>query len=197
MVIVIQMLVAAFNPGASTSGTKISTVLLSDGVKYNASVVLGTGSSCTNSANKLIELQQEFQECRNDMNNYDKKPYASLCGASTSAVDGLKTIHDLIPNPAMTNSAVVILTDGMIIDKDEDRINIFNSLKEPSLRVKSVTAAGVEGAGSLSASVDNLKLYTLNQEQEDTVLTKTAVDVGIGIVRRMNKTGFICPDLGN
>ena len=176
----------------------MSTVLFSDGVKYNASVVFDTDSSCTNSATKLIELQKEFQECRQYREKYDRQPYASLCGQSSTAVDGLKTIHDLIiSNPVTTDNTLVILTDGILRDNEEDRVNIFKSLRDPKLRIRSVIATGIEGASSLSASVDNLKLYTFNQDEQDTVLAKNPFDVGLGIVARMAQTGIVCPDFGN
>ena len=194
MAIIIQLLVAAFNPTASLSGTRVSTVLFPNGQSLNASVVFGTRDTCDSIVNNKIKvLQQEFQKCRSSSRNYNPL-FPSFCGDGTSAVDGLKTIHDLIPSPPTTKSAVVILTDGQIIDDATERSNILAKLGERG--VQSVLAAAVKGAGSLSATVDNLRLYTLQNREADAILRDTVIDVGVGIVARMNKTGIICPDHG-
>ena len=195
MVIIIQILVAAFNPTASLSGTRVSTVLFPNGEHLNASVVFGTQDTCVSIVNsKLRELQQEFQKCQTPGINYDP-PFPSFCGEGTSAVDGLKTIYELIPSPPTTNSAVVILTDGRIIDDDTERSNILAKLAERG--VQSILAAAVKGSGSLSATVDNLRLYTLQNREEDAILHDNVIDVGVGIVERMNETGLICLEHGN
>ena len=195
MVIVIQMLVAAFNPTASLSGTRISTVLFPNGQHLNASVVFGTQDTCDTIVNsKLRVLLQEFQKCRTPGTNYNPL-FPSFCGEGTSAVDGLKTIYELIPSPPTTNSAVVILTDGMIRDDPTERSNILAKLKERG--VYPILAAGIEGAGSLSATDENLKFYTFQNRNKDAILRDNVIDVGVDIVARMNETGIICPDHGN
>ena len=195
MAIIIQMLVAAFNPTASLSGTRVSTVLFPNGQHLNASVVFGTQDTCDTIVNsKIKDLQQEFQKCRTPGTNYVPL-YPSFCGGDTSAVDGLKTIYELTPSPPTTNSAVVILTDGQIIDDATERNNILNKFGERG--VTSILAAAVKGTGSLSATVDNLRLYTLQNREEDAILRDNVIDVGVGIVARMNEIGLICPEHGN
>ena len=194
MAIVVQMLTAAFNPTGRSSGTRVSTVLFPNG-DIDASVVFGISDNCNDIVNnKIRSLQQDFQKCRSG--GYSYVPfYPSFCGESTSAVSGLDVIYNLIPNPPKTKSAVVILTDGIIIDDPTERDTALNRLTNRD--VQAILAAGVKSSGKLGASVDNLKLYTINNNEADAILRENVIDVGIGIIGRMAERGIICPNHGN
>ena len=193
MGITIQMLVAAFNPNLSSSGTRISTVLFPR--NDDANVVFDTGNSCDQIKDTLKALQTQMQTCQ-DGEQKDKSSitYTSLCGSNTVAVAGLNKIHSLIPNPATTDSAVVILTDGKIDDPADTRVKALNDLADSGLRVQSIIAGGIRNSGATDA---NLKLYNRKDTVNDrVVLADDAISLGLDLVGEMKDVGLICPDLG-
>ena len=136
-----------------------------------------------------------MQTCQ-DIQQPDKSSitYTSLCGTDTTAVAGLDKIHSLIPQPAITDSAVVILTDGVIDDPPNERIRALNNLLDSNVRVQSIIAGGIIDSGATEA---NLRLYNRNNFANDgVVLAEDAVSLGIGIVRKMKEVGLICSEQG-
>ena len=193
MGITIQMLVAALNPGLSSSGTRISTVLFPRNGEAN--VVFDTGNSCDQIEGTLKTLQTQMQTCQ-DNQQVDKSviTYTSLCGSNAVAVAGLDKIHSLIPKPATTDSAVVILTDGMIDDPEAERVEALRLLGDSGLRVQSVIAGGIRNSGATDA---NLRLYTRQDTDTDrVVLANDAISLGLDLVGEMEDVGLICPGLG-
>ena len=193
MGITIQMLVAAFNPGLSSSGTRISTVLFPRNGETN--VVFDTSNSCDQIKGTLKTLQTQMQTCQ-DSQQKDKSTitYTSLCGSNTVAVAGLDKIRSLIPKPATTDSAVVVLTDGKIDDQEAERVEALRLLGNSSLRVRSIIAAGIRDSGATDA---NLRLYTRKDTDTDrVVLADDAISLGLDLVGEMEDVGLICPDLG-
>ena len=193
MGIVIHMLVAAFNPSSSSSGTKTSTMLFPRNGEAN--VVFNTGNSCDQIEGTLKTLQTQMQTCQ-DNQQIDKSSitYTSLCGSNTVAVAGLDKIRSLIPKPATTDSAVVILTDGKIDDPADTREKALNDLADSGLRVQSIIAGGIRNSGATDA---NLKLYNREDKVNDrVVLADDAIGLDLELVREMKDVGLICPKLG-
>ena len=192
MAIVIHMLVAAFNPTSSPSGTKLSTVLFH---KYQTppSVVFGLEHSCSVIQDRLKKLQQDFQHC--GLTDGYVNNYPSICGTFSLAVDGLKNISDLIPaNQTGRANALVIMTDGVLNDGDKERIAILDKLKTKG--VSSILASAVRFANAKPPTLENLIKYTVSNNEDDVIIRDKVIEVGIDIVRRMNATGVICKELG-
>ena len=188
MVITIQMLVAAFNQGSSSSGTNLSTVLFP-----GANVVFNTSNTCEEVKSKLNTLQTQLLTCQDDLQN-SSITYTSLCGSNALAVGGLDKIRSLIPQPATTDSAVVILTDGEIGDPDSERDRALNDLSNSTLRVTSIIVAGIRHSDAIEA---NLRLYNRNISNDSVVLANDAISLSIDLVAKMEEIGLICSDLGN
>ena len=193
MVITIHMLVAAFNPGSSLSGTKLSTVLFPRNGKAN--VVFDTSNTCNQIKSKLKTLQTQMQTCQdNQQDDKSSITYTSLCGSNTVAVAGLDKIRSLIPKPATTDSAVVILTDGKIDDPEGERNRALDDLADSDLKLQSIIAAGITDSG---ATAENLMLYNRKDFADDGfVLAKDAISLGRDLVGKMEEVGLICPKLG-
>ena len=191
------MLVAAFNPTSSTSGTKLSTVLFH---KSNTppSVVFRLKDSCSDIQDSLKKLQQDYQHCGRLLNipeeNYVTN-YQSICGGFSLAVDGLKKIRDLIPPkvPGRAN-ALVIMTDGVLKDGDNERKAVLDQLTTKN--VSSILVSAVNSSGAIPTTPANLIKYTVDSNKDDVIIHDKVIDVGIDIVRRMNATKIICKELG-
>jgi hypothetical protein len=192
--VVMQMLVAAFNP-SSTSGTQIASVLFSDNVKNKPpSLVFDMSTSCSNavqgSTRSLSSLMIDFGVCLdNGRTGYDSVNFPSSCGEGTSAVKGLQEIYSIASSSARRSSegAIVMLTDGIILDDASERTKVLNNLK--STGISTLIAAGIS-----EADRENLRLYT----SDDNILVGTeAVPLGIDIVNLMQKRGIICKEHGN
>ena len=196
MAIVIHMLVAAFNPTSGTSGTKLSTVLFH---KSNTppSVVFGLEHSCSDIQGRFEKLQQDYQHC--NLQFPGEAPYVnnytSICGKFTRAVDGLEKISDLIPpnQPGRAN-ALVIMTDGVIDDGDNERKAVLDQLKTKG--VSSILVSAVSSSEAIPATEANLIKYTVSNSKNDVIIRDQVIDVGIDIVGRMEDTGVICKELG-
>ena len=123
-------------------------------------------------------------------------PFLSLsqCGEGTSAVKGLEKIHNLTSSTnSTTEKAILMLTDGQILDDKEEREKVLYKLNWTGI---TLIAAGFDGdsSGAASADVKNLKLYT----SDNNILVGTnAVQLGIDIVNKMEERGIICKDHGN
>lgn len=201
LVIVMQMLVAAFDPSA-TSGTKIGALLFSDNAKDKApSTVFDMGTSCFTAVQgpekSLLSLINEFGICLDKGRDYDSTMFPSLCGEGTSAVRGLEKIYELASSTrnSTAESAVLMVTDGTIMDNAAERTKVLDNLK--SAGIKTLIAAGIG-----DADVENLKLYT----SDDNILVATVdqnnpgqapVDLGIAIVDQMANKSILCQDHGN
>ena len=193
LIIVIQMLVAAFNP-SSTSGTQIASLLFSDNVKNKPpSPVFDMDTLCFDavqgSSRSLSSLIIDFGKCvDNCLTGYDSSVFPSSCGEGTSAVQGLREIHHIasgIRNP--TEGAILMITDGIIQDDAAEKTRVLSDLN--SIGIRTLIAAGIN-----EADEENLSLYTSN----DNILVGTdPVQLGIDVVNKMEERGIICRSYGN
>ena len=196
MAIVIHMLVAAFNPTSSTSGTKLSTVLFHK-FATPPSVVFGLEHSCCVIQDRLKKLQRDYLHC--NLQFPDEGPYVnnypSICGTFTRAVDGLKKISDLIPanQPGRAN-ALVIMIDGVIYDGDNERKAVLDQLVTKG--VSSILVSAVSSSNAIPVTRANLIKYTVSNNEDDVIIRDQVIDVGIDMVRRMNDKRIICKELG-
>ena len=190
--VVMQMLVAAFNP-SPTSGTQIASVLFSDNVKNKApSTVFDVGTSCFDavqgSDKSLKSLMIDYGVCLDSGRLYDSSLFPSLCGEGTSAVKGLEEILSIASGSrGSTEGAIVMLTDGVIIDDASERTKVLSDLKTAG--ISTLIAAGIN-----EADVENLKLYT---SDSNILVGSDAVQLGIDIVNKMEERGIVCKDHGN
>ena len=193
--VVMQMLVAAFNP-SSTSGTQIASLLFSDNAKDKApSLVFDMNTLCSDAVQgpdttrSLSSLMIDFGVCLDNGRSYDSTLFPSSCGEGTSAVKGLQEILRLASNSTRRSAegAIVMLTDGIIRDNASERTDVLNNLR--SAGINSLIAAGINDADK-----ENLRLYT----SSDNILVGTdAVQLGIDIVNKMQERGIVCQDHGN
>ena len=190
--VVMQMLVAAFNP-SSTSGTQVASLLFSDNANNKEpSPVFAMNTPCSDavqgSGRSLSSLMIDFGVCLDNHRNYDSTLFPSSCGEGTSAVKGLQEIHRLASNEkSSVESAIVMLTDGVIQDDASERSKVLSDLKSAGIRT--IIAAGIN-----EADEENLRLYTSN---DNILVSKNAVQLGIDIVNKMQERGIVCKDHGN
>ena len=191
--VVMQMLVAAFNP-SSTSGTKVASVLFSDNVKDKPpSHIFDMDTPCFDavqgSGRSLSSLMIDFGICLdNGRTGYDSTLFPPSCGEGTSAVKGLQEIYRLASNgKSSVESAILMLTDGVIQDDASERTKVLSDLKSAGIRT--IIAAGIN-----EADEENLRLYTSN---DNILVSKNAVQLGIDIVNKMQERGIVCKDHGN
>ena len=191
--VVLQMLVAAFNPSA-TSETLISSLLFSDDVKNKPlSPIFDMDTSCFNAVQgpdkSLSSLMIDFGRCLdNGRTGYDSTMFPSSCGEGTSAVRGLRAIYEIASSTmSSTESAILMLTDGIIIDDASERTEVLSDLE--SAGINTLIAAGIG-----EANVENLKLYT---SSDNILVGSKAVQLGIDIVNKMEERGIVCKDHGN
>ena len=185
LIVVLQMLVAAANP-SSTSGTKISALLFPDNAKNKPpSPVFDVGTSCFDAMQGLSSLMIDFGVCLDNGRVYDSTLFPSSCGEGTSAVKGLREIYNIASSTmSSTESAVLMITDGIIMDDAAERTKVLRDLK--SAGVNTVIAAGFN-----EADEDNLKLYTTS----DNILigsTSDPVKFSIDILNKMEEMNVIC-----
>ena len=192
LIIVMQMLVAAFNPSA-TSGTKISALLFPDISRSRDPIpVFDMDTLCFDAVQgpgrSLSSLLIDFGECLNNRRPYDSMLFPSLCGESTSAVKGLREIHRIASDTRnSTEGAILMITDGIIMDDAAERSRVLSDLN--STGISTLIAAGINEADEA-----NLRHYT----SDDNVLVGTdPVQLGIDIVNKMQERGIICRDYGN
>ena len=192
LIVVMQMLVAAFNPSA-TSGTKISALLFPDNQTLRGpSPVFDMDTLCfyavQGPGRSLSSLMINFGICLDNGRDYDSTLFPSSCGEGTSAVQGLMEIHRIASgtrNP--TEGAILMITDGIIVDNATERTGILTALN--SIGISTLIAAGID-----EADVANLRLYT----SSDNILVGTdPVQLGIDIVNKMEERGIICRSYGN
>jgi hypothetical protein len=191
LIVVLQMLVAASNPSA-TSGTKISALLFPDNAKNKPpSPVFDVGTSCFDavqgSGRSLSSLMIDFGVCLDKgRTGYDSVNFPSSCGEGTSAVKGLREIYNIASTSTSSSneSAVLMLTDGIILDDAAERTKVLSDLK--SAGISTLIAAGFN-----EADRENLKLYT----SSDNILIGSDVDpvqFSIDILNKMEEMGVIC-----
>ena len=190
--VVMQMLVAAFNP-SSTSGTKIASVLFSDNAKNKPpSHIFDMDTPCSDavqgSGRSLSSLIIDFGACLDSARGYDSILFPPSCGEGTSAVKGLQEIHRLASSgTSSVESAILMLTDGVIQDDASERSKVLGDLKSAGIRT--LIAAGIN-----EADEENLRLYT---SSDNILVSQDAVQLGIDIVNKMQERGIVCKDHGN
>ena len=192
LIVVMQMLVAAFNP-SSTSGTQIASLLFSDNTNNKApSPVFDMNTPCFDavqgSGRSLSSLMIDFGVCLDSGRHYDSTLFPSSCGEDTSAGQGLMEIHRIASGTRnSTEGAILMITDGIIMDDAVERTGILTALN--SIGISTLIAAGIG-----EADVANLRLYT----SSDNILIGTdPVQLGIDIVNKMEERGIICRSYGN
>ena len=198
LIVVLQMLVAAFNP-SPTSGTKIGALLFSDETRNKPpSTVFDMGTSCSTAMQgpdkSLKSLMIDFGVCLDNGRIYDSSLFPSSCGEGTSAVKGLEKINNLASSAqSSTEKAILMVTDGVIMDDAAERTKVLNNLN--STGVKTIIAAGINtGNGISTADVENLKLYT---SENNILVGSDPVELGIDIVNKMEERGILCQEHGN
>ena len=183
-----QVLVAAFNPSStSDSGTKITAWLFGEGDLAKPSLVFSSNMSCNEIVNnRSVSLINEFGKCLDNRRKYSSELFPSLCGQLTSAVSGLEQIAaEVEKNGPSRNSAMVMLTDGVITDDATERQAVY----------KRLSSTMIISGGIQDANVNNLMLYT---PSADNILRESGpIDLGLAIVARLNVTGVLCADHGN
>ena len=182
------MLVAAFNPSTtSDSGTKITAWLFGEGDRAEPSLVFNSSTSCNKIVNdRLASLINEFGKCLENGHKYSSEVFPPLCGQLTSAVSGLKQIAaEIERNSPSRNSAMVMLTDGVITDDATERQAVY-------MRLNSTV---IISGGIQDADVNNLRLYT--PSAENILVRSDPIDLGLAIVAQLNETGVLCADHGN
>ena len=196
--VVSQMLMAAFNP-SDTSGTKFGALLFSDNARNRPPshvFDMGTCFDHVQGENRsLSSLITDFGICidhRKDGEVYNSTQFPSSCGEGTSAVKGLQEIRDLAassPNTRSTKKAILMLTDGIIKDDDEERERVLKRLNSMGI---TLIAAGYGDSREIKNT--ELPLYT----SEDNILFGTdVVQLSIDIVNKMEERGIVCKDHGN
>ena len=192
LIVVMQMLVADFNPSA-TSGTQIASLLFSDNLKDRPpSPVFDMDTLCFDAVQglgrSLSSLMIDFGVCLDNGRDYDSTLFPSSCGLGTSAVKGLWEIHRIASGTRnSTEGAILMITDGIIVDDAAERTGILTALN--SIGISTLIAAGID-----EADVANLRLYT----SSDNILVGTdPVQLGIDIVNKMEERGIICRSYGN
>ena len=192
LIIVIQMLVAAFNPSA-TSGTKIGALLFPDiSRSRDPSPVFDMDTLCFDAVQgpgrSLSSLMIDYGACLDHNRIYDSMLFPSSCGEATSAVKGLREIHRIASNTRnSTEGAILMITDGIIMDDAAERSRVLSDLN--STGISTLIAAGINEADEA-----NLRHYT----SDDNILIGTdPVQLSIDIVNKLEERGIICPDHGN
>ena len=192
LIIVMQMLVAAFNPSA-TSETKIGALLFPDILKSrDPSPVFDMDTLCFDAVQglgrSLSSLMIDFGECLDNLRRYDSTLFPSLCGESTSAVKGLREIHRIASDTRnSTEGAILMITDGIIMDDAAERSRVLSDLK--SIGISTLIAAGIN-----EADEENLRFYT---SADNILVGDEPVQLGIDIVNKMQERSIICRDYGN
>ena len=193
LIVVLQMLVAAFNP-SPTSGTQISALLFSDNERGRGpSPVFSLGTLCFDAvqarqSNSLLSLMVDYGTCLDNGRIYDSSLFPSSCGEGTSAVKGLEEILSIASGSrGSTEGAIVMLTDGVIIDDASERTKVLSDLETAG--ISTLITAGIN-----EANVENLKLYT---SDNNILVGSDPVELGIDIVNKMEERGILCQDQGN
>lgn len=198
IMVVLQMLVAAFNP-SPTSGIQIEALLFSDEARQRGpSPVFNTSTSCFNAvqgqSNSLLSLMVDFGVCLDNFRQYDSPIFPSLCGEGTSAVPGLREIQRRVSSSgSSTEASVLMVTDGIIQDNAAERESVLNDLR--SAGVSTLIAAGIN-SGTSTVDSANLRLYT----SPDNILVGSSSDpvqLGIDIVDKLVEREILCLDHGN
>ena len=192
LIVVMQMLVAAFN-ASENSGMKIRALLFPDIARSREpSPVFDERTTCNETIQgSLRSLLTEFGECLDKHRKYNSTAFPSSCGEGTSAVKGLEKIYHLASSSyrsssRSTESAVLMLTDGIIMDNSNDRATVLQNLN--SAGVHTFIAAGIKDADR-----KNLKRYT---SDNNIVIREKPVELGIAIVRKLEERGILCKDHG-
>ena len=191
LIVTMQMLVAAFNPSA-TSGTQVGALLFSDSVKGTGpSPVFSIGTLCFDAVqgqgNSLLSLMLDFGDCFDNHHNYNSTMLPSLCGESLiTAIPGLREIYNIASTTRSSTAAVLMLTDGIIQDNATERTRVLSDLR--SAGINTLIAAGIG-----DANIENLILYTSN---DNILIQNDPVDLGIDIVNQMAVKGILCQEHG-
>ena len=199
LIIVMQMLVAAFNP-SSTTGTKINALLFPDIPRSkDPSPVFNTSATCLeaihgqNGSRGLSLLLSEFGVCRDKGGNYFSAAFPSLCGEGTSAVEGLEEIYGIASTSSGSSSgesALLMFTDGTIDDNSTSLTKVLQNLN--STGVSTLIAAGIAG-GTNPPNRPNLRYYT---SDDNILIEDDPIELGIAIVRKLEEREIICKDHG-
>ena len=190
LIIVLQMMVAAFSPSPS-SGIQIGSLLFSDNAKHRGpSPVFETDTSCLNAVQgedgSLLSLMHEFGICLDEHRKYDSTKFPSMCGEGTSAVPGLERIRDIALTKSAHKSTVLMITDGIIEDGKEERTTVLSDLESAGVTI-------IE-AGYGDADLSTMKLYA---DRDNIMIDDDPVELGKAIVNKLKVKGVLCDKYGN
>ena len=183
MMIVAQMLAAAFNP-TSSSGTKLYGVLFQK--SGTVEKVFDLGDSCNIVSNQLKTLTKDFSLCKESA--YSKTTFKSVCASETIAIKGLQEIEKVAKVSTKKQKAVLILTDGTIDDPNNELSTVMSSLKLAG--IETIIAARV-GTDQVN---DNLKDYA--NIDSNAIVADEPLELGRKIVERLSAEGILCNDHG-
>ena len=195
LIVVMQMLVAAFNPSA-TSGTKINALLFPDiPASKDPSPVFDTSATCLEAIQGqnggLNLLLSEYGVCLDNDRDYDSAAFPSSCGEGTSAVKGLEEIYNVASSGSSSaESALLMLTDGVIEDDSKSLTTVLQNLNSVGVRTR--IAAGINDGTSM-ADRENLQSYT---SDDNIVIEDDPIKLGVAIVRKLEEREIICKDHG-
>ena len=184
MMIVAQMLAAAFNP-TSSSGTKLYGVLFQHS-GTDVEKVFDLGDSCNMVSNQLKTLTKDFSTCKESA--YGETTFKSVCASKTIAIKGLQEIEKEAKVSTKEQKAVLILTDGTIDDPNNELGTVKSSLKLAG--IETIIAARV-GTDQVN---DNLKKYANNAS--NAIVADEPLELGRKIVERLSAEGILCNDHG-
>ena len=139
---------------------------------------------------KMSSVIEEFREC-NPRADPPSNKYPSMCGSWTVAGPGLKKIAELARSEGK-RQAVIILTDGIIQDADEDIASVTTDLQKD--RVSTIIAAGLSPRFA-PLPVDTLRKFTLGVN-ENAIIKDSPIELVEAIVERLVATEILCENDG-
>ena len=127
----------------------------------------------------------EFGKCLDEHRNYNSTKYPSMCGEGTAAVPGLREIYNIISTKrSSTETVVVMLTDGIILDDSEEREEVLKDFEKAGIII-------IE-AGIGDANLETMELYS-----NITMIKDKPVELGIAIVDKLANKSVLCQEEGN
>ena len=199
-IVVLQMLIAAFNPSSASAGTMFYGVTFPDLARGRGpGGVFSFNDQCSSIVTqKLPKLIEEFGDCRI---GHRPTTFTSICGDGTYAIPGLKNILSQVKKnkDPSRKKAVIILTDGTL--------SLLDAEKEANEPHTTITNLQNEGVGTIVAARFDARsvnpdigpppsLYDYTDKDENAVAAIDTITLGMRIVERLRLAEIICDDQG-